>query len=70
MYEEASVPVSAGNTVTAGFDILTAVSPKIWVFWYVALCCAVCVVRTIARALWTPKNIRKYTPNNKRVMSP
>jgi hypothetical protein len=55
MCEEASVPVSAGNTVTTGFGVLTAVSLKIWVFWYVALCCAVCVVRTVARAPWPLK---------------
>lgn len=48
MYVEASVPVSAGNTVTAGFVILTAVSLKFWVIRYVALCCAVCVVCTVA----------------------
>jgi hypothetical protein len=29
MYEEASVPVSAGNTVTAAFGVLTAMSLKI-----------------------------------------
>lgn len=49
MYEEASVPVSAGNTVTAGFGVLTAVSLKIRVVRYVAPCCAVCIVRAVAR---------------------
>jgi len=88
MYEEASLPVSAGDTVTAGFGILTAVSLKMWVIWYVALCCAVCVcvcvcvcvrvrvrVRACVRSLYwcegtvTTKNVRKYTTNDKRVMS-
>lgn len=55
MYEEVSVPVSAGNTATAEFGVLTAVSLRIWVVRYVALCCAVCVVRTVARALWPLK---------------